>query len=645
MTQESVRSWHRYNTHAVTRIPTAAYERRSDRQENPNPFVGRAAISTSRDSDRLRRLPSGAVRTLAPHEAGRYYWRINRGTAFGGRLCPTESSIYVAKTKTDRSRFYGVEVPPLADELCRETLTYATAAGMDLVDAHLKSNFAYFGSLDKTLSGFYILDNEGDDYTLLDLRETKGQVYFLDHEELDLALKFDALEAYAKWRVDVDRARARTEKTEEDEDAGTVALPRPPKSRGKKRPETAKLWGRYRWLVWLLAQPGQIDDEEAISTAIEIMTSTCGGDFARFGKAYETEKKQLAQDPFVAIYWLLHFACTGQDEEREEVAGLVKASRNELVRAFADTFGAMGTDAELGVLKAFRKRRSRLVFELAPKIGKNPFRLALKAFEMDANERGLDKAVAIWSHAKTKADWDRIRACVANPKLKGSGADYLRTELDALDGHPRKAAWLLEHDPYRTRFLELALAGGGDEQIAQRLSNSKKLDGLLAGVLAAAETSRKKQQTIADLDRAVAPSLKPLGKAPPELQALAARRIITRAREYPNAAIGWAFKVVRNSEPDPDRIQLMVNAVMRMDLYDAVKQAVKGATKGDEDAIALLMALLSVDERTCNEYRAKYVKQMAIEGLGERLAEPDCFAGWVPLLARPGQERLADELA
>src|SRR5689334_20134868 len=99
------------------------------------------------------------------------------------------------------SRFYGMDVSPGVAAAVQEHLTERDTD--DLVDAHLKANFAYFGAIDKTLSGFVILDDEGDNYSLLDLRDGK-QVWWQDHETRDLVLEYDELSEYVARRGEND---------------------------------------------------------------------------------------------------------------------------------------------------------------------------------------------------------------------------------------------------------------------------------------------------------------------------------------------------------------------------------------------------------------------------------------------------------
>ncbi|MGE5180514.1 MAG: hypothetical protein ACM31C_00560, partial [Acidobacteriota bacterium] len=119
------------------------------------------------------------------------------------------------------TRFYGMTVTPQIAAAAHEQLTDPTIA--DLVDAHLAINYSYFGAIDKTLAGFVVLDDEGDDFTLLDLRDG-GQIWWQDHETRELELRHDKL--------------------------GSDKPAKKPK--GTRAVATPELCARYQWLVWLL---------------------------------------------------------------------------------------------------------------------------------------------------------------------------------------------------------------------------------------------------------------------------------------------------------------------------------------------------------------------------------------------------------
>ena len=89
----------------------------------------------------------------------------------------------MAAIESGWSRFYGMPVPQEVAAAATESLIDTSVD--DLVDAHLGINYSYFGAIDKTLSGFVITDDEGDNYTLLDLRDTGG-TWWQDHETREL---------------------------------------------------------------------------------------------------------------------------------------------------------------------------------------------------------------------------------------------------------------------------------------------------------------------------------------------------------------------------------------------------------------------------------------------------------------------------
>lgn len=533
-----------------------------------------------------------------------------------------------------RSTFYGLPVPALAEKLTIERLTYGAKrpSGMTLVEAHLRSNFAYFGSLDKTLSGFYVLDDAGDDYTLLDLREPKGQVWFLDHDELNLTARFDSLDAYKRWRDDVARVEAAARKS--DDDAELPAVPRSVKERTTRSPTTAELWLRYRWLVWLFAQPGQVSEGEAVSTAVDTVKRHTRSEYE---KAFRREVRRLADDPHLAIYWLLHFSVLGEHALRDEVMKAIATSKNPLVGDFVAIFGCLEPEGGLKVLKTFRDRRASLVFEVASELSRDVFSSTLTAFRIDPTH-GLRMAQALWREATSAARREQVREVVNAPKLHGLGADYLRLELALCDGKPRPAQWLVKHDPFSARLLELAIAGGVGTGLERRLDELKAVERVLARVTRAAEEANDRAKTLADVNRLVRPSLNELKRASPVVKRLAARKIIASADHYPDVAVELAFDLVLTEAASAERLDLLVGAALAMQSYDPVQAAAKRAKKSDADARAFLLKLLLADERSVNEHHALYAKKFALEGLGAWLSTDEAVSTWIPGLHRRGLE-------
>lgn len=521
----------------------------------------------------------------------------------------------------DPARFYGASIPKQALALRDEDLTYALDTKLSLVDAHLSPNDGYFGALDKTLSGLFILDDTGDDYTVLDLREAKGHVYYLGHDEISLTPHWKSLADYAKWRAAQSKDEPRT-------------LPRAFEAKPKRSPDTRRLWLRMRWLSWLFSQRTPSDDEEVVATALETLRLRCQDDYGKYRKAFTEEKKGFARDPHVAIFWLLTFTCLGLDAERTEVIDAVAKVKHPLLRAFVDVFGAMGSDAELKVLPAFRKRRAAVVFALAEKLWRPAFELYAKSFEIDPETASLDKALAIWRFAKTDADRARIAVLAKGPSV---GALYLRAELAASANKPIAVDALVAADPYRPRVLELAIAGGA-KGLAKQLAEARAVDALLAAVDVAATAARKTAKTIADLDKGTAAPLAKLKKAPPLVRELAARRIAARPDQYTDATLATAAASLLASKL-PDRVPLFAHVAMAMHDYAPVKAAAAKAAKGDPSSLDVLDALLAYDESRCNEYHAQYVKEFALAGLGARLVEPARWTRLLVLLGKHGRER------
>ena len=186
-----------------------------------------------------------------------------------------------------------------------------------------------------------MLDDEGDDYTLFDLRDT-GQVYWQDHETRDVVLRHDSLAGYLA------KAEAKG--------------PRPT----TRAIATAALCERYQWLVWFLARP-LIQDGAPTQTVDYLVRNGLGrvpravGEPRRRSSARSPPRRRRSRgDPHLAIYWLLHATALADDELRARVVAAIGDGGCELVRAFVARLGRLPASGDLrdrpGLSRAPRAR-------------------------------------------------------------------------------------------------------------------------------------------------------------------------------------------------------------------------------------------------------------------------------------------------
>src|SRR5690606_36296143 len=74
--------------------------------------------------------------------------------------------------------------------------------------------------------------------------------------------------------------------------------------------------------------------------------------------AFETELGELAGDPHLAIYWLLHTTMLADHDRRARVVDRVAASSHPLLGAFVARMGTLPLDGDLPVVPDFRARRA-----------------------------------------------------------------------------------------------------------------------------------------------------------------------------------------------------------------------------------------------------------------------------------------------
>ena len=307
--------------------------------------------------------------------------------------------------------FYGMTVTPEIAAAADEALT--DRAVTDLVDAHLGINHAYFGAIDKTLAGFVILDDTGDDYTLLDLR-AGGQVWWQSHETRELSLVRDSLAAG-------------------DAPAGLVA-------RSTRRVTTPALCARYQWLVWLLARPIQQDGVALQSTDYLVRAG-----IRRFrhtwprrdahDAAFESELGELRDDPHLAIYWLLHTTVLVDHPRRLRVVEAIGPATTELVRQFIARLGMLPLAGDLPVVPEFRARRALALtygaFELA---AEDVAATCLTALEVSPATSSLLHALQIVAGLDKALDAAAVAAVLARIPESTQGTELVHAALDKRAG-------------------------------------------------------------------------------------------------------------------------------------------------------------------------------------------------------------------
>ncbi|MEM9067258.1 MAG: SMI1/KNR4 family protein [Myxococcota bacterium] len=577
-------------------------------------------------------------------------------------------------------RFYGVAVPRSATKACRENLT--TQDETDLVTAHLKPNYAYFGAIDKTLAGFCILDDEGDDYHLLDLREPKGKVWFQDHETRETWVRFATVEDWVEFEEELAKAR----RTDDDVD-DLYAQYRPKKSKAKPatQPTSAELLARYQWLVQFFAQPlkgVKRAPRDYAESAAEIYYGYWKS-HRRANTAFKKETKLLANDPHLAIYWLLHFTLVGDDARRAEVVGAVKSTKTPLVKAFVDTFGELGLRGTLKVLKDFTARRSFFAYILA--FQEKTVRLAdvLRAFQIDPKDEGLRKALQVARSASElgESGWAVVESELAG--LRGVGVTYLQARVDqfretkssragaflkaflkggeplvfgpaihdllpSLETDPKAkadlsaaGATLMAFDAYSAAHCAIALAG------ETKPKKRKELEGMLRSI---EEIGTIVAGLVADDTKVKHAAKRARKKLAAAQQVLLAMRVLSRADAFEGDSLTWAIDVMLGAA-HPEREALLIRGVTTVGEAGvrAIKKRLRGATKND--AIDLLTRVIEVDEGEgdfLSGYHLGQVKEAAANALSPHAHDKAVFARLIAVLdgegREEGKEAILDEL-
>jgi hypothetical protein len=559
------------------------------------------------------------------------------------------------------TRFYGMNVTTEIAAAIGETLTDRSIE--DLVDAHLGINYAYFGAIDKTLAGFVVLDNRGDDYTLLDLRDGQ-QVWWQDHETRELELRYDTLAAY--------RASG-------DSPAETPKLA----ARGRRGVTSRALGARYQWLVWLLARPLEL---QAIEDLVRGGIGRLRHAWPRretLQTAFEHELPMVAGDPHLAIYWLLHTTAVADHERRARVIGAVDRA-NDLVRAFAGRLGDLPLAGDVPIVPGFRARRALVQTygetELAPD---DIPRACLTALEIEPEtsslghglqvtgglERGqlaqIDVAAVMARIPEHTAGTELVRAVMAKragatasphaDELAGSisrslGRDPWWFALEAMwqthelaykgDALYSATFAILQRDRYHRRALQMAMraaqiANAGETVIGALERDLELADQVITPFQKLVEQPRDWQATVAALPneaavRALAWRVLQrvaVNKPPPELAAWAAQQVI--ARDVGISLVADAF------------------AQMDADTQSGVVGALAGVIdRADHPLIAILLACLDGPEPPPTDFGAQFemkrAKGAALIALAPWFQTPPLFDRLMAVVERPASGGVVD---
>lgn len=544
-------------------------------------------------------------------------------------------------------RFYGMPVPPEVAAGAEESLTEQSEP--DLVTAHLRPNFAYFGAIDKTLAGFVVVDDEGDDYTLVDLRGG-GAVWRQDHETREIHHRLGSFADWLSFRRD--KAAAGDEYVDEDELLATYAAGKPtPDGRAVS---TVELAGRYQWLVWLLAQP-LTRNGKPIQTEAELAGSAAGHyvgawpSLKNVRTALDAEIGTLATDPHLAVYWLLHTAILGLDAERARVLAAVGGT--DLVASFVDTFGALGLDGDVPLVPGFRARRSMLVgYTRKDDLGEGA--AALMAAEISPVTHPLSRAHDVAADLDAGSLDAETVAAVAGRMDGGPARAALRALLDSRDpgvAHSAAADELVAALPSLTGSwtfaawaLDLARPITGDVDaltaaVRHLLTEDSHHRIALAAVRDVQErTGRPVFMSEAELDRAEADSaasaavLQAVVDDPddvrriltevgdPALARVVARRILQRGDTNPElaCAMTWAVDIVLTTD-DEDAARLAAKGLAMLPENDLepVIEELAGRVSSADDPIAGVLLRLILDTPDPDE--EDFMGTMGVEGMKE----------------------------
>ncbi|MFC3495725.1 WGR domain-containing protein [Glycomyces rhizosphaerae] len=592
-------------------------------------------------------------------------------------------------TDPTASRHFGMPVPTEIADHAPSLLTYWMGESDDLVEAHLSINYAYFGAVDKSLSGFVVVDDEGDDYTLVDVRGG-GQVWWQSHETRDLELQFNSFADWKAFKREVEEADENDGRDQWDirEAWGT------PKEveRDGTAPTSAELADRYQWLVWFLAQP--LIHEGRPTQKAEDFASSGAGHFMQLWpnpeaerSAFEAELPLTARDPQLAVYWLLHTGILAQDEYRARLlAVLDEREQPELVQSFRAVFGELALDGDVPVVSDFRERRALVQqYRCAPEDGERA-RAALRAMVIDPEHLSVGRASWVL-HALDNELLDEgevITSLVGAPVTAGTA--LVRADIDRRAGmesseHAAAAMRmaLASEDDWPARFWGFdhtfklvvdagllaeagALALGKDPYVRVGLDMVARAHELGADdtVLSTIELLRRRP-----LAEASSEVLKALKESPeesreilgavtdPEVAEVLAQRLLCRADfdKLDAAAIEWAVTATLAGS-HPDKVELAGRGLEQLPL-DALEGVVKvlgdSVDAVDSPLVPVLARILErLPEPDAGDFLAGIqtddVKKAVFRILFPFAREPVVFDAFMRLAAEPATESTVEQL-
>ncbi len=553
-----------------------------------------------------------------------------------------------------RQAFYGQPIPEAVASAIDEGLTANDET--DLVAAHLAHNRAYFGIIDKTLSGFVVIGDQDDDYLLADVRGG-GQIWQQYHEDRSITPVFDSIEEMQRARAAVREAR------EEDEDADENAIlegfaPRKPRH-GDRIVSTSKLLERYQWLVWALSQPLDVHGQSVadIIRLINDANARYPFDGDQAAKRFSRERKHLPDDPHLAIYWCLHARLWDETEWLEQLRDTLADVGVPLVQAFLNSDLEMVADIEA------RRALLRHIRALGTE-GVESHRHNLRALELHSSHHWFGKTFPVATAlVEGHLDAELVESTLAKCS-PSTGVDFLRGALDRLRSTPSpaadraltallgrpgvqafEAAWLLHpvasdlttlttiasrslaEDPYHPRVLELCKAIR--LRAPEAFGDEGDLDARIAVAKAAIEPLRALSEG-ADPD-----SL----DVPPEVAEVLSRRLCFRPAWGSPRAITWAVETVLASGAD-DRFRVVRSTFDAMEaktlgtLLPALTTTIDSADHPMADV--LMTVLEGIEQPESLPFGQKWELQKKVEALVLALAPyaPDAplFDRWMRLV-------------